>query len=108
MSKHTPGPWHKEAYDGDDCVDVFDARGYRVAECSFAASHEGNPRKDHERSGEEIQANARLIAAAPELLEALTLCLIEHERINDQFEQVSDTPGMALARAALAKARGQA
>jgi hypothetical protein len=46
----------------------------------------------------------RAVDAHDELVEACRLMLIEHERINEQFKLTADTPGMALGRAALAKA----
>lgn len=58
QSKHTPGPWHT------DQQGIRDAEGNLLAE-SFADIDKDIP------SGETEQlANARLIAAAPELLEA--------------------------------------
>ena len=50
-------------------------------------------------AGEELQANANLIAAAPELLEAL-------EVIIEDLEEGAK-PRMKLARAAIAKAKGE-
>jgi len=60
-SRHTPGPWHTNASDLDNieweiCHDV-EGRTYSVADVL---------------EGEESDANARLIAAAPDLLDALT------------------------------------
>jgi hypothetical protein len=62
MSKHTPGPW---------IVSRETTRGQFVTE-----THIRGPREDHIAlvGPCEIDANARLIAAAPELLEALLLC----------------------------------
>ena len=65
MSKHTPGPWKahfEEAYfvTGPD-------RGRVAMMMNLKGPHGLGGR----RSGEESAANARLIAAAPELLEAL-------------------------------------
>lgn len=84
MSKHTPGPWC--AVEGTVFKDYGD-KAYPVA------SVEG--------WGEDTDHNARLIAAAPDLLEAL-------KRIVDW-----DAAGLALtedhagqARAAIAKAEG--
>jgi len=56
MSKHTPGPWHTGIDDSDK---VFAADRDGIAVMS------GGRRYQAERD-----ANARLIAAAPELLEA--------------------------------------
>ena len=65
MSRHTPGPWvirdandRRASYDGH--FDVV-SDGLTVCTCWLAA--------DKSETGEE---NARLIAAAPELAEALT------------------------------------
>lgn len=52
----------------------------------------------------EIQANARLIAAAPDLLERLTECV----KVIEQLEKGRAHPAIDLARAALAKATGGA
>jgi hypothetical protein len=57
MSKHTPGPWTQDKYG-----DVTDASGQTIRVEGVALTG---------RSTEESRANARLIAAAPELLEAL-------------------------------------
>ncbi len=62
-SKHTPGPW--------GCIDTsYHAYDYRLTKpdgSPLPLSIEGN---DHS----EQRANARLIAAAPDLLEALKQC----------------------------------
>lgn len=62
MTKHTPGPWH---HTGREFNDVRDSDDELVA----VALHlrVGQP----ERSVQEAEANARLIAAAPDLLEML-------------------------------------
>lgn len=65
-AKHTPGPWFQ--INGGKCVggpESTPGLGHGIAACSMRA-----------RSEDESQANARLIAAAPDLLEALHLCLI--------------------------------
>ena len=68
MSKHTPGPWHagKLRYPGADPrfngIDIGADSGENIALVYFI-------RDEHTR--EECAANGRLIAAAPELYEAL-------------------------------------
>lgn len=58
MSKHTPGPWHQHIrMDGSSEVEA--GRTFPVASTTGCIG------------GTEGHANARLIAAAPELLEAL-------------------------------------
>ncbi len=87
MSKHTPGPWHYfETADGRCRVKPLNGK-YIVAECSAM-----------EPQCEEQRANARLIAAAPELLEFA------------QWVLSLKTGGMieARARAVVAKAGGSA
>ena len=65
QTSHTPGPWHTN--EGSHPSDqVFDAQGHIIADCKWT-NHIHTIR----------EANARLIAAAPELLEAL------HHALND-------------------------
>jgi hypothetical protein len=63
--KHTPGPWEQDA----DTIIKFlgeDANGPHIQQiCEITYAH------DPEESTKEAEANALLIAAAPELLEAL-------------------------------------
>ena len=93
MSKHTPGPWfvdHKSPFlvrAGDD-ID-----GRHIAHIGPANY---TPRFDVD------EPNAKLIAAAPDLLEAL------YEIINDGGKFVMTNETHRKARAAIAKARGEA
>lgn len=91
MTKHTPSPWNCETYDGGS----FDV-------CSSATDHYYVivSRSRHATRGDEQHANARLIASAPELLEALVA--------------VSELPGFEpsepygqLVVSAIAKATGE-
>jgi hypothetical protein len=96
MSKHTKGPWKASKrgaytdYDGNSVVILGD--DMRVA----VVHHHGD------RSS---TANARLIAAAPEMLEALERCLGYIER--DETTHGRNFPEGNVARAAIAKARGE-
>lgn len=56
MKKHTPGPWHIQKSDHVGGLLIKPIPGQVVAQCDKLI---------------EMEANARLIAAAPELLEAL-------------------------------------
>jgi hypothetical protein len=95
MSEHTPGPWTCEPNDSHQ----FDIRGdyWEVATAhGFCGANGGPP-----TSMTESIANARLIAAAPDLLDAIK-----------QIVSDTDSPGqfgMALeaAHAAIAKATGK-
>ena len=60
--KHTPGPWRTDPACGDE--QVLAARGELVADCCIMGGL-------HRPNGERIRANARLIAAAPQLAGAL-------------------------------------
>ncbi len=75
MSKHTPGPWTFQS-------PFVKSREYEVASVTMAKS-------DPVRA-----ANARLIAAAPDLLDALYAALQGHKGWDDE------------ARAAITKAEG--
>ena len=60
MKKHTNGPWLITTIDGADCLMVGGGDGSDVV---------ADIRTD--RPEDEVEANARLIAAAPEMFEAL-------------------------------------
>ena len=96
MSKHTPGPWrvgeHRIGLDGDaseiDVVSKGDSHGDHSI-CTVDEAWEGC-----------IEANARLISAAPDLLMSLR-----------EFVIIGATPRRGIpiyarARAAIAKAEG--
>lgn len=65
--KHTPGPWKRGA--GNDCHEIYSETS---AVCSIYGLTRG--RRRNPRHGE-ANANTRLIAAAPEMLEVLQGCL---------------------------------
>lgn len=93
MSKHTPGPWWlKVAHNGDCGILAYDTGVF--AEAYADIRHSGEDNRD------EALANARLIAAAPDLLEAL-------KAINVDICMVSaSSENMRLVRDAIAKAEG--
>lgn len=67
MAKHTPGPWTIGVSDDNQihCVDGSDSTGGIIEICEVWGTL-----SDKEET-EESRANARLIAASPEMLEAL-------------------------------------
>ncbi len=92
-AKHTEGPWsspqNKSQY--SNVRDLHDANGVRFAHIQFGAP-------GRELGDAEIEANARLIAAAPELLSALqqAIAWMDGER--------TAIDALANARAIIAKA----
>ena len=81
-TKHTPGPWKAN---GDPYVSTADGKR-SIAFCDT-------------RNGKEDKANAQLISAAPDLLEALQFVMTAHgEQLDTAFAQAQD---------AIAKATGE-
>ena len=97
---HTPGPWslqHDALYRRGFLVRDKGGQGYVVAACDSIAN------TGAKYVNESLEANARLIAAAPELLTALIK--IERGVRLWMTEGVSEAD-MTDARAAIAKAKG--
>lgn len=72
MSEHTKGPWkikQGSSYEGEICTIYLTEPGYVTIASSNCLSGKGVA--GLEELAEEAQANARLIAAAPDMLEAL-------------------------------------
>jgi hypothetical protein len=100
MNKHTPGPWNcnRASAAGREII-VSEVSPVDVA----VLSH-------RDKSQSEINANARLIAAAPDLLEALEWCA---ETLAVFVADGSAAPesvigkNLTTARAAIAKATGE-
>ncbi|MDI6855131.1 MAG: hypothetical protein QME75_16175 [Deltaproteobacteria bacterium] len=86
---HTPGPWEvfgkpgKNLFGDDLDVSIVDKKGYEIADCSILCyslpwlkdnpdKHPGSNTNESclIRDNDEVIANAQLIAAAPELLQA--------------------------------------
>lgn len=84
---HTTGPWKATTSDGGYWW-IERAEGHRAIGCLI--------------SWPESEANARLIAAAPDLLFALGALLDLHEGGGE-----TTSPTCAIARAAIAKAEGR-
>jgi hypothetical protein len=104
-AKHTPGPWQvvPDGVNGDwpnGCeIAIDDARGLAGERDYYLASVvHGDP--------DELLANARLVAAAPELYEALRVMVERMERTGRDVENELDKRITASARAALAKVEG--
>jgi hypothetical protein len=87
MSKHTPGPW--------TIADEWDGTSIKAGQ--FYVTHTIQSCGFHETEVDKAvtQANARLIAAAPDLLEACKAALSD------------DQPYIEKCKAAIAKATGE-
>ena len=91
-TQHTPGPWRAEPWTCHAATSILADGNRLIADCAAIDGYSVN-----------ALPNARLIAAAPDLLTALKAL----------FEQCSpEIPGspgspLELARAAIAKAEGQ-
>lgn len=90
MSAHTPGPWHRNIPPASKYVTVWSGRNKHVAYVTTQGLTEA-----------EIEANINLVAAAPELLEALVALVKVYD---DEFGMVA--PEMDAALAAISKATG--
>lgn len=92
--KATPGPWHIGGAHG---VIVYAGDGYAVASC---ATYHGR------FTNEEAERNSNLIAAAPDLYEALNEIV---KSLSDQDDEgmIEHAQQMIDARLALSKARGE-
>ncbi len=100
MSQHTPGPWFnngsviRSGYDRDQNVNNYVAQAGSES-CDYATQH----------------ANARLIAAAPDLLKALQATvdeLIDAGFGASPYGLTKASIGIELGLAAIAKAKGAA
>lgn len=91
-TKHTPGPWVVKPVENEQGgFDIDSEYGYHIAETIGGLDYEE-------------EANARLIAAAPDLLEALRELL---EACKDAKFASDPFDSMPNARTAIAKATGE-
>lgn len=96
-AQHTPGPW--KAYGTLVSLPVTPDETQDVNICDMHRSNLPDA---------ECCANARLIAAAPELLEALELIIGDQPYAATQEWRDQVKKAREMAKAAVAKARGQA
>lgn len=99
---HTQGNW-KVSKENSGIYIVGDSY---IAQISDWSTENSSDKDTNKSLKEEAAANARLIAAAPELLEALKLLIDGIER-KDEFKSYSIEDGLAKARIAIAKAEGE-
>lgn len=103
MTQHTPGPWEiRKAKDGSGDIAIVapNAPADQYSRPGILGECYADIRRMGENNTAEAEANARLIAAAPELMEALKVI------IDDPKSEVPSGLYIA-ARAAIAKAEGR-
>lgn len=105
MSKHTPGPWAYALEYGPNITEP--PRITTVGRCAsyvigLPSDYPGGNYRDGDPSGDE-EADARLIAAAPELLDAL-----RHLWHNAKASGADMGLALDVAQAAISKATGDA
>lgn len=93
MSKHTPGPWS---------ADYGDFAAYCETGAEVCEVKRGNHDDGTRIADAEMEANLRLVAAAPDLLDAVEQLLIY---LGDWEDMDNDTCRLALT--AVAKAKGE-
>ena len=101
MRKHTKGPWKIDGKTGLCITDVDDFSRF-IGAASIMGSN-------NNCSYEEAKANARLMAAAPEMLQALEI-IYEHWNNEDNAYYGMDDelfPIMKKVKQAIAKAKGE-
>lgn len=112
MSGHTRGPWIAASYSSVVGAPVVSQSGRPIASVTYFKLGDGFQNHDRESA-----ANACLIAAAPDLLEALrqivqqddTGPMVYETRENGPAQAIGGSEGKfaAIARAAIAKAEGR-
>ena len=98
MGKHTPGPW---VVDESHINGSINAGKRHVALANFYNCHDEEMRVTRDQQ----KANTQLIAAAPDIYEALKIIL---EYPYGDASPLEDPLVMERARAAIAKAEGEA
>lgn len=101
MSKHTPGPWKSVNHSWSDTSIL--APDFDHAICRLDINHATEESQEADEA--QMAANARLIAAAPELLEALRIVRDTLPHINGNASSVNSL--LKLTGAAIAKATGE-
>lgn len=96
-TEHTPGPWR--IGNGSFIISDHPAPG-------ITGSDDVQYYGGHLICESVSQANARLIAAAPDLLEALKVLLFAFEELAKAIKPLSSDPVIVSARAAVCKAEG--
>lgn len=111
MSNHTPGPWQIVRDERDeephDPIEIF-AGEYCVA-AAIADGYHYDAYADDELFLPVVEANARLIAAAPELLDTLIAALpyVEMQEGDEHYKPGAVAKILKKMRAAISQAEGR-
>jgi hypothetical protein len=107
-AKHTPGPWKvRERIVNGKLVDCF-VQAPSFQGFAYGSEILGDDEYSHDNDRSRKLADARLIAAAPELLEALHKIVTELSQHRDHGLKGDPTfYAINTARAAIAKAKGE-
>lgn len=108
--KHTPGPWAVED-PMDHCLTIVANPEAPVYDWKLIATCDWPAEGDHDITSAEMKANARLIAAAPDLLEAAQNAVEEwgmRAGDDDALLPSAEQPeSIAALMRAIARARGE-
>lgn len=98
---HTKGPWTVgvSGYNGIHCVDARSKTG-TIEICEVWGTG------DDKIENDECRANAHLISAAPDLLDALDGAIKAYDYVSTQNARFSDPQWVIFGRRAIAKAKG--
>ena len=94
-TQYTPSHWINDGTEVSACVDPAASRSYIAPICSL----------DTDWHPDIVAANARLIAAAPDLLAALQM--VNRVWSHDQTANLAPDSPVAIVRAAITKATGE-
>ena len=111
--KHTPGPWAVED-PMDHCLTIVANPEAPVYDWKWIATCDWPDEDNHDLTAREVKANARLMAAAPELLEAGVGLLAAYRSAvrtygDEALDLIADHPASwaSIMEAAIARARGE-
>ena len=110
MSKHAPGPWVIDM-EASDAGDICPKNDFDISICEVQRA-DYSSKTGRYFDGQTTKANRQLIAAAPDLLEALIdaekkLCIAEQLLDLGEDDSITFESEILNARAAIAKATGQ-
>ena len=106
---HTPGPWSVEDPLGPEILSIVAGEGRTPYEWVHVAQVSVEKEDPFDPTPAQAKANAKLLAAAPDLLKALRRCVEDLKPYGDEEDDPFADIGSTLreARDAIAKAEGR-